>query len=71
MCIYILFLCIYIRIQLVWVPGHMGIDWNEIPDQLARQGFPLLLTGPEPAMGMSTKTARGLITCRMIRKRKG
>jgi ribonuclease HI len=33
------------RIQLIWVPGHMGIDWNEIADQLSRQGSPLLLTG--------------------------
>ena len=57
--IYIIFLYIYIKIQLVWVPGHMGIDWNEIADQLARQGSPLLLTGPETALGMSTKTARG------------
>ena len=59
--IYIIFLYIYIRIQLVWVPGHMGIDWNEIADQLARQGSPFLLTGPEPALGMSAKTARGVI----------
>jgi len=40
----------------------MVIDWNETADQLARQGSPLLLTGPEPALGMSTKTARGVIT---------
>jgi ribonuclease HI len=30
----------YIRIQLVWVPGHMGIDGNEIAAQLARQVSP-------------------------------
>ena len=23
------------KIQLVWMPGHMGIDGNEIADQLA------------------------------------
>jgi hypothetical protein len=49
----------------------MGIDWNEIADQLARQGFPFLLTGPKLALGMSTMTARGVITGWMIRKCKG
>jgi ribonuclease HI len=24
------------RVQLIWVPGHMGIDRNEMADQLAR-----------------------------------
>jgi len=61
---------IYIRIQLVWVPGHMGIDWNKIADQLARQGSPLNLTGPEPALGMSAKTSKGVIRGWMIRKHK-
>jgi hypothetical protein len=56
------------RIQLVWVPGHTGIDWNEIADQLARQGSPLLLTGSEPALGKSAKAARGVIGGWMNRK---
>jgi ribonuclease HI len=47
------------RIQLVWVPGHMGIDGNEITDQLARQGFSHPLIGPEPALGISANVARG------------
>jgi ribonuclease HI len=34
------------RIQLAWVPGHMRIDGNEIPDQLARQGTSYPLIGP-------------------------
>jgi ribonuclease HI len=49
------------RIQLVWVPRHMGIDGNEIADQLARQGSSHPLTGPEPALGISAKVARGVI----------
>jgi len=48
----------------------MGIEWNEIADHLARQGSPFLLTGPEPALGMSAKTARGVIRGWMIRKHK-
>jgi len=36
---------------LVWVPGHMGINGNEIADQIARQGSSHSLTGSEPATG--------------------
>ena len=57
--IYFIFLYVYITIQLVWVPGHMGIDWNKIADQLARQGSPILRAGPEPALGMSAKPILG------------
>jgi ribonuclease HI len=46
------------RIQLAWVPRHIGIDVNDIAEQLARQGSSYLLIGPEPAIGMSAKVAR-------------
>ncbi|GFG33621.1 hypothetical protein Cfor_03379, partial [Coptotermes formosanus] len=46
------------RIQMIWVPGHMGIRGNETANQLARQGFSCPLTEPEPALGMSAKVAR-------------
>jgi ribonuclease HI len=36
-------------VQLIWVPGHMGIDGNEMADQLARQGSSRPFIGPEPA----------------------
>jgi hypothetical protein len=49
------------RVQLVWVPGHMGIDGNQIADQLARQGSSHPLIGPEPALGISAKVARRVI----------
>jgi len=49
------------RFQLVWVPRHMGINGNEITDNLARQGSSHLLTGPEPVLGVSTKVPRGVI----------
>ena len=52
----------YNRIHLVWVPGHMRIDGNEIADKLARQGSSLPLIGPKPAaLGLSAKFARGVI----------
>jgi hypothetical protein len=38
----------------------MGIDGNEISDQLARQGSSHPLIGPEPALGISAKVAGGL-----------
>jgi ribonuclease HI len=45
-------------IQLVWLPGHMGIDGNEIDDELARQGSSHPFIGPEPAIGISAKAAQ-------------
>jgi hypothetical protein len=36
----------------------MGIEENEIPDQLARHGFSHSLIGTEPALGISAKVAR-------------
>jgi hypothetical protein len=47
------------RIQLVWVPGHMGIDGNKIADQLARRGCSHPLTGPEPTLGVSGRAEAG------------
>ena len=38
----------------------MGIDGNEIADQSTREGSSHPLTGPEPALGISTKIARGV-----------
>jgi hypothetical protein len=40
----------------------MRIDRNEIADQLARQGSSHALTGPDPALGQSTKFARRVNT---------
>ena len=49
------------RIQMIWVPGHMGIDGNEMADQLTRQGYSHQLTGPEAALGIFAKVAWGVI----------
>lgn len=50
------------------VPGHIGIDGSEIADQLAWHSSSLSLTGLEPAFGMSTEVARGIIRAWMSRK---
>jgi hypothetical protein len=39
----------------------MGIDGNEIADQLARGGSSHPFIRPKPALGISTKVARGVI----------
>jgi ribonuclease HI len=56
------------RVQLIWVPGHMRIDGNEKADQLATQGSSPPFVGPEPALGISAKTAREVIRGWMNRK---
>jgi len=58
------------RIQLVWVPGDTGIEGNEKADQSARQGSSCPLLGPEPALGISAKVAREVISRWMNKKRK-
>jgi ribonuclease HI len=55
-------------IEMIWVSGHKGIDGNEMADQVARQGSSCPLTGPEPAMGISTKSAGEVIRELMNRK---
>lgn len=40
---------------------HVGNDGNEITGQLTRQGSLHPLVGPEPASGISTNIARGVI----------
>jgi len=46
------------RIQMVWVPGHMAFDVNEIADELAGQGSSHPLTGYKSALDVSAKVAR-------------
>jgi hypothetical protein len=49
------------RIQLVWVPGHTGIDGDERAVELVRQGSSHAVIGPEPMLLISAKVAREVI----------
>jgi hypothetical protein len=44
------------------VPGYHGILGNEEADKLARQASAMPLPGPEPALGITTCSAREAIT---------
>jgi len=46
------------RIQLIRVPRHTGIDWNETNDQSARPGSSHPLAGPKPALSTYEEVAR-------------
>ena len=44
-------------VKLIWVPGNMRIEGSEVPEQLAKRGSLLPLTGPGLALGIHTKVA--------------
>jgi hypothetical protein len=46
------------RVQLIWVPGHGGIEGNEVANQLAKLGSECPFIGPEPACGISVGIAK-------------
>lgn len=56
------------RIQLVWVPGHIWIDGNEIADQLVSKAPQIHLIVTQPSLVTLTKAARGEIRGWMSRK---
>ena len=45
-------------VGLYWVPGHVGVQGNEITDRLARGGYALGFVAPEPVLGVSRRVIR-------------
>ena len=52
-------LSVFNSVRLLWVPGHSGVDGNEVADLLATQASYSDFIGPEPAIGI-TVNSRGL-----------
>lgn len=50
------------RVTLMWVPGHEGIEGNEMADELAKKGADGSLIGPEPFCGYSLSHFKTLFT---------
>jgi len=49
---------IYNSVRLLWVPGHFGVDGNEMSDLLAKQATHTVFVGPESAVGITATTVR-------------
>jgi len=45
-------------VRLLWVPGHHGVEGNEIADMLAKQVACLDFVGPEPVLGLPNTLIR-------------
>jgi hypothetical protein len=50
-------------VRLYWVPGHAGVQDNEIADGLARVGSGRGFLGPDPVLGVSRRDIQHRLRC--------